>query len=158
MVLPSRAASFFVFKTSLHFLVAQESNSIRFFTHILALPLFGGCGILLLFLGCFSPFSACTHALWYLLYSLLKIFCYGMPVTWHACTCLARVRATQNPVSALNSNTSSLPPLQCDHFVTSFFLSPMVSFLLKDSSSTFSLLVLACLYQRYLYFTCKRRF
>jgi hypothetical protein len=41
-----------------------------------------------------------------------------MPVTWHTCTCLARVRATQNPVSALNSNTSSLPPLQCDHFVT----------------------------------------
>ena len=21
--------------------------------------------------------------------------CYGMPVTWHACTCLARVRATK---------------------------------------------------------------
>jgi hypothetical protein len=39
--------------------------------------------------------------------------------------CLVPARALrgcgpQNPVSALNSNASSLPPLQCDHFVTHY--------------------------------------
>jgi hypothetical protein len=31
---------------------------------------------------------------------------------------LSACAGAQNPVSALNSNASSLPPLQCDHFVT----------------------------------------
>jgi hypothetical protein len=31
---------------------------------------------------------------------------------------LSACASAQNPVSALNSNVSSLPPLQCDHFVT----------------------------------------
>ena len=43
-----------------------------------------------------------------ILLSLIK--CYGMLVTWHTCTSQASVRA-QNPVSTLNSNASSLPPL-----------------------------------------------
>jgi hypothetical protein len=45
--------------------------------------------------------------------------CYGMPVTWHACLhVLSACAGARNPVSALNSNAGSLPPLQCDHFVT----------------------------------------
>jgi hypothetical protein len=32
---------------------------------------------------------------------------------------LSACAGAQNPVSALNSNASSLPPLQCNHFVTS---------------------------------------
>jgi hypothetical protein len=31
---------------------------------------------------------------------------------------LSACAGAQNPVSALNSNASSLPPLQCNHFVT----------------------------------------
>jgi len=31
---------------------------------------------------------------------------------------LSACAGAQNPVSALNPNASSLPPLQCDHFVT----------------------------------------
>jgi len=31
---------------------------------------------------------------------------------------LSACTGAQNPVSALNSNASSLPPLQCNHFVT----------------------------------------
>jgi len=31
---------------------------------------------------------------------------------------LSACAGAQNPVSALYSNASSLPPLQCDHFVT----------------------------------------
>jgi hypothetical protein len=35
---------------------------------------------------------------------------------------LSACAGAQNPVSALNSNASSLPPLQCDHFVTQNFM------------------------------------
>jgi hypothetical protein len=55
MFLPSQVVFSSIFKASLQFLIAQADNSRRFFTNILVLPLFRGRGILLLFLGCFSP-------------------------------------------------------------------------------------------------------
>jgi hypothetical protein len=60
-----------------------------------------------------------------------------LPILRYVRHVACRVCGPQNPVSALNSNTSSLPPLQCDHFVTTEATGISISTIAQDYAGLF---------------------